>query len=115
MHARIIALNYLQTNGGDLLLGHGIVINDVGESTSFHVLHYYPEFRVLYQERVQKVDNVAVLRLFHNKDFVHNQLLARLVGQIHLLNSDLGVGSKRGCHVHRARRTVYITSVLSIY
>jgi hypothetical protein len=87
------------------LLGHCVVVDDVCKSASFHVFHHYPEFAVLDKIRVQKVDNVAVLRLPHDHDFIDDQFLARLLGQIHLFDGDFGIGGKSGGYIDRTRGT----------
>jgi hypothetical protein len=83
---------YLETDSGDLLFGHVVVINDIGQGAAFHVFHDHPQVSILDQERVQKVDNVGMLRFFHDKDFIDDQFLAGLVSEIHLLDGDFGVG-----------------------
>jgi hypothetical protein len=87
------------------LLGHCVVVDDVCKSASFHVFHHYPEFAVLDKIRVQKVDNVAVLRFLHDHDFIDDQFLARLLGQIHLFDGDFGTGGKGGGYIDRTRGT----------
>jgi hypothetical protein len=41
------------------------------------------------QVRPEEVDNVWVLRLLHERDLVQDQLLPRLVRQVHLFDCDL--------------------------
>lgn len=79
---------HLQANTRDLILLQLIILNDVCQCTTFHELHNNPQIRRLDQESIQEVDNVRVLRLFHNHNLGHNELLSRLLGQIHLFNCD---------------------------
>ncbi len=86
-----MARGYLEANGRNLLLGyHGVVVNDVGQRATLHVLHDDPQLRVVVaQKGIEEVDNVAVLAVLHDHDLVDDELLARLVRQVHLLDGDL--------------------------
>ena len=94
-HAMFQRVTYLKTNGGDLVFGDGwIVVNDISQSTALHILHDNPELsKVVAQEGIQKVDNVSVLAVLHDHDFIDDQLLSRLVCQVHLLDSNLGLAA----------------------
>ena len=84
------AFERLPTDGRDLSLGHDVARDDVGQGASLHVLHDDPEV-ALEQERVDKVDDVAVTTLLHDEDFVDDQVLLRLLLEVHLLDRDAEV------------------------
>jgi hypothetical protein len=45
-------ITYLETDSSDLVFGNGgIVIDDVGQSTSLHKLHDYPELELLFLQK----------------------------------------------------------------
>src|SRR4051794_37561090 len=85
----------LEANGGDLILGdYWIVVDNIGESTTFHKLHHHPQLIILLlQEGVEEVHDVRVLRIFHYNDFVDDQFLAWLIAEIHLFDSNLTFGT----------------------
>ena len=88
-------LTGLEADCRDLIFGDdGIVVDDVGQRATLHELHHNPQFIVLLlQERVEEIDNVWMLAILHDDDLVHDQLLSRLVPKVHLLDSDLPLGS----------------------
>jgi len=79
----------LHRNARDLVFLQGVVFDYVGQGATLHIFHYNPKFIVLDQVRIEKVHDVGVLRFLHNQDLVDDKFLARLVGEIHLLDGDL--------------------------
>lgn len=81
----------LKTNRRNLILAYvRVSLNDIRQRTSLHKLHHNPQLRLLLrQERLNEVDNVRMLAILHHHNLIHNQLLALLMSQIHLLDRDL--------------------------
>jgi hypothetical protein len=77
---------YLVANTRNLLLFERITVDDIGESSTFHEFHDDPEFGTIDEERIEEIDNVGMLRFFHDQNFVDDELFARLMTEIHLLD-----------------------------
>jgi len=99
----------LSTDGSDLSLGHDVARHDVGQTSSFHVLHDDPKISLV-EERVDEVDDVGVVGGFHDEDFVDDEILLGLLLEVHLLDGDRVVGSNlvggvdsSGCSVRRGK------------
>lgn len=82
-------MTHLEANTTYLILLQRIVLNYVRQRTSLHVLHHHPQIAALHEVRLQKVDNIRMLRLLHHQDLIDDKLLAGLGRQIHLLDGDL--------------------------
>ncbi len=89
-------ITYLEADGRNLLFGDdGIVVNNISQGTTLHVLHDNPQLgEVVPQEGVEEVDNVGVSAVLHDHDLVDDELLAGLVSKIHLLDRDLSLVAK---------------------
>ena len=81
------ALEHLARNGRNLSLAHDVGRDNVGQAAALHVLHTDPEIAAD-EERVDVIDNVGVPRLFHDEDLVDDEVLLRLLLEVHLLDRD---------------------------
>ena len=75
-------------HGGDLLLGHAHVGDDVGEGAALQVLHHHPEL-VLHQVAVVHLHDVGVVIVPHDHHLVEEQLPPLLLPQVHPLDRHL--------------------------
>ena len=75
----------LARDSSNLPLRHQVRSDDVRQRTALHVLHDYPEL-ILMQERVDVVDDVRMPRRPHDEDLVDDEVLLRLLVQVHLLD-----------------------------
>jgi hypothetical protein len=105
---------HLERDTRDLILFHCIMLNNVRQRSSLHKLHHHPEIIALDEIRLEEVDNVRVLRLLHDQDLVHDQLLPWLVRQVHLLDRDLLARRECLSDEDLAGGTVNDTSVLCL-
>jgi len=88
------SLEGLLAHAGNLALGHDVVCHNIRERTALHVVHDHPEVTNV-QIAVDVVDNVRVASLSHDQNFIDDELLLRLLLQVHLLhghNLTFGVG-----------------------
>ena len=99
---------HFETDAGNLILFKRVVLNNIGESTTLHVLHDDPELIAANKVRLQEVDNVRMLRLLHDENLVHNELYARLTRQIHFLDRDFLACCEHFCDIDMTRSTVEI-------
>jgi hypothetical protein len=99
------ALARLAADGRDLALRHQVRGHDVRERAALHVLHDDPEV-VLVQEAVDVVHDVRVPRGAHDEDLVDDQVLLRLLVEVHLLDRDAQVRPDLVRRVHAAGRAV---------
>ena len=106
------ALAGLAGDGGDLAVGHEVRGDDVRQRAALHVLHHDPEL-VLVQERVDVVDDVRVPRRAHDEDFVDDEVLLRLLLEVHLLNRDGLVRADLVRGVDTSRSAVTIISIFT--
>ena len=74
----------LKTDAGNLILLQRVVLNDIRQRATLHVLHRDPQLDALQQIRVQEVDDIRMAALLHDQDLIDDELLARLGAQIHL-------------------------------
>lgn len=91
-------------NRSDLSLRHDVARHDVRETATFHVLHDDPQVS-LEQEGVDKVDDVLMARFLHDEDFVDDQVLLRLLLEVHLLDRDRQVRADLIRRVNSSRST----------
>nr|GFD54071.1 hypothetical protein [Tanacetum cinerariifolium] len=89
----------LATDGRDLALGHHVERDDVRQTPALHVLHDNPKIAAD-QETIHKVDNVLVLAVLHDQDFVDDEVLLRLLLQVHLLDGHAFIRAHFECRVH---------------
>src|SRR6266480_181834 len=92
----------LPAHGCDLSFGHDVVRDDICKTASFHVLHDHPQHSG-YKIAIHKIDNVLVLALLHDENFVDNEILLGLLLQIHLLDGDAAGGRTFGSGKDAAR------------
>ena len=71
--------SHLQTDTRNLVFLQSVVLDDVRQGAAFHVLHDDPKLVILHQVRLQEIDDIRVLGLFHNQDLVHDEFLAGLM------------------------------------
>ena len=100
----------------------------IGQAPTLHILHDNPEV-ILPQETVNVIDNIWMLGRAQDENLVDDQVLLRLVVEIHLLDSDGQVGADLVCGVHtsagaltnfgeiavEARRVGVITNILETF
>ena len=94
-------LERLARHGRDLALAHDVARHHVRQTAPLHVLHHNPQVAPQ-KERVDKVDNVAVPRLLHHEDLIDDEVLLRLLLEIHLLDRDREVRADLVRRVHSA-------------
>src|SRR6202012_933604 len=68
-------------------LSHQVGRDDIGKGAALHVLHHNPEF-ILVKERVDIVDDIRMTRCAHHKNFVDDEILFRLLVQVHLFDGN---------------------------
>jgi len=95
----------LATNSRDLAFGHKIGCNHICQASALHILHDDPEI-ILPQETVDVVDNIRMTRRTHDKNLVDDQVLLRLLVEVHLLDGDRQVGTDLVCGVHASTGTL---------
>jgi hypothetical protein len=88
-----------------LTFGHDIEGNDIRQAATFHVLHDNPQIS-LHKEAVHEIDNVLVFAVLHHQNFVDNQVLLRLLLQVHLLDSHAFVAAHFVCRKNASRGTL---------
>lgn len=100
------AMEGLAADGGDLALGHHVKGHDIGQTAAFHVLHDHPEV-ALDEEGIHEVDDVLVSTIFHDEDFIDDEVLFGLLFEIHLLDGDALVRAdfERGVDTSRCALT----------
>ena len=86
------SLRSLSRNSSDLALAHQVSSHNIRQRPSLHVLHHHPKL-ILMQERVNIIDNVRVTRRAHNKDLVDNEVLLRLLLEVHLFYGNREIGA----------------------
>jgi hypothetical protein len=86
------ALARLAADGSNLAFGHEVGGDDVGEASALHVLHDDPKV-VLPQEAVDVIDDIGVAGGAHDEDLVDDEVLLRLLVEVHLLDGDGEVGA----------------------
>lgn len=91
------AVESLAADGRDLTLGHHVEGDNVSKTTALHVFHNHPEIATD-KEGVHKVDDVLVLAVPHDQNFVDDEVFLGLLLQIHLFDGHTFVGAnfKRG-------------------
>lgn len=82
-----------------MILLERIAVDNVCQRASLHVLHDDPKLSALDEERVEEVDNVGMLALLHDEDLVDDELLPRLLAQVHLLDRDFRSVGEDACDV----------------
>jgi hypothetical protein len=92
-------------DGGNLTLRHHVEGDNIGKTTTLHVLHHHPKIAAN-EERVHEVDDVLVSAVPHDQDFVDDEILLRLLLQVHLLNGDALVGANLEGRVNTTRSTL---------
>lgn len=97
-------LQRLPRDSRDLSLGHDVARHDIGQTSTFHILHDDPEIS-LEEERVDKVDDILVSRFFHDEDLVDDEVLFRLLFEVHLFDRDRQVRSDLVSRVDSSRST----------
>jgi hypothetical protein len=99
------ALTRLPAHRRDLALRHQIRRDHVRQAPALHVLHDDPEV-VLMQEAVDVVHDVRVPARAHDEDLVDDQVLLRLLVEVHLLDRYGEVGADLVGGVHASGSTV---------
>jgi len=74
----------------------------------------YPEFLVD-QVAVKVVDDVGVLVITHHDDLVNDQLLLRLLRQVHLLDGHLTASCHLDGNVHCPTSTIHTCNYADLY
>ena len=99
------SLKNLPADGSDLTFVHAGFSDNVCEAAARKILHCHPQL-LGDKEGVQEVDHVGVLVGLHHNNLVDNQLLLRLLLQVHLLYGYLcSGGCLYGC-VHCPRSSL---------
>ena len=98
-------LQSLATDRRDLAFSHDIVRDDIGQAATLHELHDDPQF-AFPQVAVDEVDNVRVRAVLHHQDLVDDQVLLRLLLQVHLLNRNQPVVAALEARVDTTRRAL---------
>lgn len=99
------AVESLAADSRDLTLGHHVEGDNVSKTATLHVFHDYPEIATD-KERVHEVDDVLVFAVPHNQNFVDNEILLRLLLQIHLLDGNALIGTNFKRCVDATRSTL---------
>lgn len=89
------SFTYLSADGGDLPLAHQIESHHIGQTSTFHVLHDDPQI-ALAQIAVHEVHDVLVLAVFHDQNFIDDEIFLWLLLKVHLFDSHAFVGSDFG-------------------
>ena len=82
-----------------LTFRHHVERHHVCQTAALHILHHNPEI-TFDQETVHEVDNVLMLAVLHDEDFVDDKVLLGLLLEIHLLDGDTLVGADLESCVH---------------
>jgi hypothetical protein len=82
----------LPAHRGNLPFRHDVERHDICQASTFHKLHDHPELAPT-KVAVDKVDNVGVGALLHDQNLVDDQVLLRLLLQVHLLDGDQPVAA----------------------
>ena len=89
----------------NLALSHDIECHDIRQATSLHVLHRDPQIATN-KVTINKVHNIRMRAILHHQDLVDNQILLRLLLEVHLLDRDAAVGHALVRHVDTTRRSL---------
>lgn len=81
------ALTNLSADTRNLRFTHTMRRHDICQAASFHILHHHPQI-ALPEVRVFKVYNVWVGGFAHDEDFIDDEILFRLLFEVHLFDSD---------------------------
>lgn len=94
-HSFVVVGSYLATDCSNMAFVYlRIVVDKIDERTSVHVVHDDPEHPVVInQEGIQEVDDVFMLPLFHDDDFIHQRFLSMLSREVHLFDGDTNLGA----------------------
>lgn len=79
------SLQRLPAHRRNLALRHDIDRNNVRQAASFHELHNHPQLSST-EIAIDKVYNIGMRAILHDEDFVYNEILLRLLLQVHLLD-----------------------------
>lgn len=96
---------HFSAHSSDLTLAHHVEGHNIRKRTSLHVFHDHPEI-ASHQERVHEVDDVLVLAVLHDQNLVDDQILLRLLLQVHLLDGHTFVRANFKSCVDTTRRTL---------
>ena len=94
----------LPTDGSDLPFSHQIRSHHIRQAPTLHILHNHPQL-VPVQERVNVVDDVRMPAAPHDQNLIDDEILLRLLVQVHLLDSDRQVGAYLVCGIDTAGST----------
>jgi hypothetical protein len=97
---------YLKADPCNLILLELVILNDVCQSPSLHELHNDPELSILDEKGLDEVNDVRVMRFLHDDDLVDDELLSRLLSEIHLFDRDLAAVVERFGDEDHSRRSV---------
>lgn len=95
----ILTCTYFSADSGNLRLTHDIEGHNIRKATSLHVFHHDPEVTFV-QVAVDEVDNVLMLAVFHDDNFVDDEILFGLLFQVHLLNGNTSPRGHLICGEH---------------
>jgi hypothetical protein len=99
------AVKRLAADSGDLALRHHVEGNNIGKTTTLHVLHHHPKIATN-EKRVHEVDDILMSAISHDQNFINDEILLRLLFQVHLLDGDALVGANLEGRVNTARSTL---------
>lgn len=108
-----LALLYFSAHRCDLAFAHNVERHDIRETAAFHVLHHNPQIS-LSQKAVHEIDDILMLAVFHYQDLIYNQILLRLLLEVHLLDSHAAIRPILVCCVYTTRRALTDLIELSI-
>jgi hypothetical protein len=97
-------LGSLSADGGNLTLSHDVASDNIGQTSTFHVLHNDPKI-ALVEERVDIVDDVGMSRRFHHQNLVDDEVLLWLLLEVHLFDRYRYVRTELIGGVDTSRRT----------
>jgi hypothetical protein len=92
------AMKRLATDCRNLSLRHHVERDNIGKTATLHVFHHHPKIAAN-KEGVHEVDDVLMPAVSHDQDFVDDEILLRLLLQVHLFNGNALVGADLKCCV----------------
>lgn len=101
----LLCKTHFSANSGNLTLRHDVESNHIRQTAAFHVLHDNPEIS-FYKKAIHEIDNILMLAILHDQDFVDDEILLWLLLEVHLFDSHTLVGAHLVCCKNATRSTL---------